>query len=631
MGRLPSFITRCGIDPTQYATGRSRRVAHLFRGGGIGPPAASGRRLGRWGRLSAFAVLLAALAGCRALKSGPGADAVTQSDRLMATYPDLQTGRFTVIADFEQTRHMELFRSVSTAGTALHRLSLTSGVPATGGRCLRAAFGRPDDELIADGSEAQHWNLPRDWRDYDLLVLCVHTAAAVDLRFSLTSGQGRFRTIADSRIPLQAGWNLLRLDLADAAEHVALDDIRELRWSLPTISGTSVLLIDDIILTNNQADLFGDSDAEGGGLYLRRRGRRWDLGVAGQFELGLINGQIKYWYDLAKDDLRVRNLVEGTVLGPSVLTLTGDEDAGVAALDSFPAWGERIVARQRLLEASATRMIVECTWDFLPFEGDAAIDMPRQSWTYTLYHSGDLYVHLDCTTETPTWAADRLGLAVSRRDSENMDLVCHSTSQLGDTGRLLHVPYAYLSGGDSGRPGLLFAVHDGRSAPLMACLRSPTISQVSAVAYGGETQTPVQRWDGMLALAAQDGRRTAESRAVRYCFPPALSPSLGSLVTDTDGDRDHDGFNERFGCTVLAPEANHIVLTLNGSGAPLYSPAFVIQGSADMEVWVYVDYVILEPVSRTAGGEALFQLPGTIDSRRTVEVYLRHRRGAKPR
>ena len=132
MGRLPSFITRCGIDPTQYATGRSRRVAHLFRGGGIGPPAASGRRLGRWGRLSAFAVLLAALAGCRALKSGPGADAVTQSDRLMATYPDLQTGRFTVIADFEQTRHMELFRSVSTAGTALHRLSLTSGVPATG-------------------------------------------------------------------------------------------------------------------------------------------------------------------------------------------------------------------------------------------------------------------------------------------------------------------------------------------------------------------------------------------------------------------------------------------------------------------------------------------------------------------
>ena len=160
------------------------------------------------------------------------------------------------------------------------------------------------------------------------------------------------------------------------------------------------------------------------------------------------------------------------------------------ALDAFPAWGERIVARQRLLEATATRVVAECTWDFLPFEGDATADMPRQSWTYTLYPSGDLYIHIDCTTETATWTADRVGLAVSRRDRENMDLVCHSTSQLGDTGRLLHVPYAWLRDGDSGEPGLLFAVHDGRSAPLMACLRSPTLSRPSGGTESRSSHAP---------------------------------------------------------------------------------------------------------------------------------------------
>ena len=622
MGLPSSFITRCGIGTAAWVAGRLLMS---------GPAVASGGRLRRWVRLSAFGVLLAALAGCRALRSGPGSDALTQSDRLMACYPDLQTGRFTVIANFEQTRHMELFRSVSTKGTALHRLSLTSGVPASGGRCLRVAFSQPDDELTADGSETRRWSLPRDWREYDLLIMCVHTAAAVDLQLSLASGQGRLRSIADSRTPLRPGWNLLRLDLADAAEHVALDDIRELRWSLPAISRTTVLLLDDIILTNNQADMFGDSSADDGGLYVRRRGRRWDLGAAGRFELGLTNGQIKYWYDLTKDRLRVRNLVEGTVLGPNVVALTGHDDAGVVALDTFPAWGERIVARQRLLEATATRIVAECTWDFLPFEGDATADMPRQSWTYTLYPSGDLYIHIDCTTETATWTADRVGLAVSRRECENTDLVCHSTSQLGDTGRLLHVPYAWLRDGDSGGPGLLFAVHDGRSTPLMVCLRSPTLSRVTAVAYGGETRKPAQRWDSMLALGTPGAVGQPASRALHYCFPPSLSPSLGSLVTDSEGDLDHDGFNERSGCYVLAPDANRVLLTLDGTGSPFYSPAFLIQDSADREVWVYVDYVVLERVGRTAGGEVLFQLPGTVDTRRTVEVYLRNRPEGKPR
>lgn len=569
--------------------------------------------------------LLIALSGCQGISRVGGPGNLTQSDRLMAYYGDLHTGRFAVIADFEHTKHMELFRSVSASGTSLHRLSLTSGIAATGSRCLRAEFAEPEDELTADGSVAGNWNLPRDWRDYDLLIMAVHAPVAVNLQLSLVSGRGKHRSIADSRIPLDIGWNLLRLDLADAADHIALDDIRELRWSLPAITHHTVLLIDDIILSANQADLFGDSSAEDGKLYLRRHGRRWDIGAAGRFELGLINGQIKYWYDLTNDRLRVRNLVDGCVMGPSVVILTGDEDFGEAAVESFPAWGDRIIARQRLMEASNTRIVVSCVWDFVSAEGMTETDTPWQKWTYTIYPSGAMYVHLECATETPTWTADRLGLTVSLQDREHMKILCHSTSQLGDTGRLLHVPYAYAGTEGSDGSGLLFVVHDGRSAPLMRCLRRNPISRMTAVAFGGETQKPVQQWDCLFDLgpAASEAERAAAARAVHYCFPPTLSPTVGELVTDSTGDRDHDGFNERFGCYVLAPDANRVLLTFDGKDAPLYDPVFAIRAGEGLEAWVYLDYVILENVSRTARGDVLFQVPGTLNSARTLEVYLR--------
>ncbi|MFH0983250.1 MAG: hypothetical protein V2A79_17160 [Planctomycetota bacterium] len=557
---------------------------------------------------------------------GAGQATLTQADRLKAYYSDLETGRFTVIADFEQTRQMELFRSVSRGGTALHRLSLSSGVPATGGRCLHAAFGQPEDELIADGSEARQWHLPRDWREYDLLMMSVHTPAPVDLRLSVASGEGKLRSIADSSIPLQAGWNLLRLDLADAMEHVALDDIRELRWSLPEISRPTLLLIDDVILANNQIDLFGDSRTENGRLYLRRRGRRWDIGAGGRFELGLTNGQIRYWYDVAEDRLRVRNLVEGTVLGPTVVSLTGGEDFAVPVVESFPVWGDRVVTRQRLLEASPTRMVVACQWDFVPPREAATTDLPRQQWTYTIYPTGEVYVHLECSTETQGWAAGNLGLAVSRRDSDPLNLLCHSTAQLGDTGRLLHVPYAFAGHDRPGGPDLLFVVHDGRSAPLMKCFREGTLPRVTAVAFGGQTHKPTQEWDCLLSLGLSDTEigPAGASRALYYCFPPTLTPTVGSLVTESEGDRDHDGFNERFGCYMLAPQDRRVLLTLDGKSAPLYNPAFLVQGSTGMESWVYVDYVVLHEVSRTAAGEVVFQIPGLVDTRRTVEVYLRN-------
>ena len=52
--------------------------------------------------------------------------------------------------------------------------------------------------------------------------------------------------------------------------------------------------------------------------------------------------------------------------------------------------------------------------------------------------------------------------------------------------------------------------------------------------------------------------------------------------------------------------------------------AFIAHGSAGKEAWVYVDHAIFEDLGQTSGGDAVFQLPGTIESRRTLEVYLRN-------
>ena len=544
----------------------------------------------------------------------------------MRYYADLHTGRFTVIADFETTRQMELFHAVAEDPTALARLSLTGGVAATGERCLRARFVKTTDELIADGGEGTQWSLPRDWRDYDLLFMNVYAPAAVGLQLSLCSGQEGLRATADSYIPLQPGWNLLRLDLAEAAEHIALDDLREIRWSLPAVDRPTELLIDDIVLANNRVDLFGDSSADEGGLYVRCRGRRWDVGAGGRFELGVLNGQIKYWYDVAHDRFRVHNLLGSRMLGPSVITFTGSEGSETVAVDSFPAWGDRIVTRQKLLEASPARIVIASVWEFASGTTAASPETPQQSWVQTIYPNGDVYVHVECSTAMPGWSAGNVGLAVARRAEDDMNLACHSTSQLGDVGNLLHVPFAYACPERPAEPSLLFTVHDGRTAPLMKCLREPSPPQAMLIAFGAESSTPIQRWDCLLALGLPGScaDTVAQGRALQYGFPPTLTPTVGRLATDAPGDEDHDGFDEAHGCYVLAPDPHRVVLTFDGKTTPMYSPAFVIQGSAGLEAWVYLDYVIFKNVGRTAAGELVFQLPGTITTRRTLEVYLRH-------
>ena len=62
---------------------------------------------------------------------------------------------------------------------------------------------------------------------------------------------------------------------------------------------------------------------------------------------------------------------------------------------------------------------------------------------------------------------------------------------------------------------------------------------------------------------------------------------------------------------------------IDGTVSPLYSPVFRILEQDGLQAWVYVQDRILDRVARDRAGNLLFQLPGVIRDRTTIEVLFR--------
>ncbi|MEK7731570.1 MAG: hypothetical protein AAB363_06905, partial [Planctomycetota bacterium] len=258
--------------------------------------------------------LLGACGGAKNLPpSGP-----TRADILMQVYPELQTGRFVVIADFEDPKHMDLFQLISVSEQAKCVWDRKGGRVETGAGGLRLTAGSSDDTIVIANRPDAQWYLKRDWRPYDLLLMSVNAPQrGLALDVVMASGPPEQRVSAQSSIALQRGWNGIRIDLAEVAEQIPLDDVREIRLAVAGVSKPAQVRLDDILLTGNRVDLVGDSRSSNGALYVQQVGRRWNIGAGGRFELTFANGQITNGYNLAADPNRLRNLVQGTTLGPS--------------------------------------------------------------------------------------------------------------------------------------------------------------------------------------------------------------------------------------------------------------------------------------------------------------------------
>ncbi len=548
----------------------------------------------------------------------------TQSDRLMAYYPDLQTGRFAVVADFEQPRHMELFQLAGESATAELGLLIEGGVTATGGRCLHAVFGDAGDTLLADSSTARNWFLKRDWRDYNLLLMSVHSPSdGVELELSIVAGSTK---PVHTLLPLHAGWNLVRLDLHEVGESVPLDSVRALRWSVVDPDRPIELRFDDIILADNREAVMGSSTGYEGRIYLERDGRRWRIGAAGRFELGFSNGQIVEWYDLESDPNRLRNLLADNVLGPLPIVLPdSDRDADVA---DFSDLGESVLARQRVLEVSELRVMVACDWEFTAARGGPSDETPFHRWTYTIYPTGQVFVHIETTTSHGAWQVDNLGLALTRAGGSKLELVAHSAAQLDASADLRHACYGYVQPAMLNGPSLLWVMHDGRVAPRMEAIQESDQHRAILVASGGATDRPVQSWDCLISVwpADQVSGAGAEERALDYCYPAQFRPSVGRLVTDHPDDPGHDGYAEQTGSYLVATENGRLKLLLDGDRRKRHAPVFTILGSSEQEAVIYVDDIIVETQARDAAGNIIFQIPRTISVDARVEVnYLEER------
>jgi len=556
--------------------------------------------------------------GCRQLtlkrQAGP-----TRLDTLMAVYPDLRAGRFVVIADFEDPRHMEIVRLESSSLKAACTLDPRRGSPQTGRQCLEFTTAARNDAVVIDNSAAENWHLKRDWRDYDLLMMQV-AAPRGDLVADITISSGAVDK-ADwvcSSVRLAKGWNAIRLDLADVGAHVALDDVRQIRFAVRGAVKPVTLQLDDLILTAGRDDLFGDSTNRAGELYVQKAGRRWNVGAGGRFELTFANGQIVRAFNLANDPYRVRNVVSGTVLGPSPV-VHGHDGRETTDLTSF---GDRVVARTRILEMSAVRAVLESQWWFAPHDDTPAPQQPPFiSWKYTVYPTGQVFVEVG-SGEDPRMPADGVvGFAVTLAGIVEGEVYAHAVA--GSQGAADSGPVRYaVAANAQADAALLFVPGAQRQLTELAREYDVNARRLSFSARREISAEKQRSWHCHVFLASLSELSPDEARlrAVAYARPGALEPDLGTPVQGIEGSGAATGFDPATGCYTILPDDDRVRFRIDGRREPYFSPAFTIVSDAAPQAWVYVNHLVFDDVSRDADGNVIFQLPEIIRGRTTVEV-----------
>lgn len=178
------------------------------------------------------------------------------ADSQKQRYPDLQTGRFLCLADFESTRvpgGILVIGGVSPQGGVPQPSPVAAdtqpadtqptGEPATQPVTPQAEPLVPNAWISRVGATGQHslaWQVVnnrdalrigelkrRDWSAYSLLLLNIYStqetgAVSVEIPSSRSLGRSRFRS---APVSLLRGWNLLRIELSEVANVSNLDDI----------------------------------------------------------------------------------------------------------------------------------------------------------------------------------------------------------------------------------------------------------------------------------------------------------------------------------------------------------------------------------------------------------------------
>ncbi len=562
------------------------------------------------------ALLLGACQGTNARPvSGP-----TRADTLIQVYSELQNGRFVVVADFEDPKHMDLFHLIGASEKAKLAADAKGGRAETGTGCLQFTAGSVEDAVVLTNKPDGQWYLKRDWRPYDLMLLSVH-APQRDLALELIVGAGpaEKRLSAQSALPLQRGWNTLRIDLAEVGEKIPLDDVRELKFAVSGVSKPVEVRFDDLLLTGNRVELLGDSRNTSGELYVQQVGRRWNVGAGGRFELTFAGGQIIHWYNLAADPNRVRDLVRGTALGPSPV-VPGENES---EWGDFSALGKKIVARQRIVEMNAVRAVVTGEWRFVDDEAGSVEGRPFQRWVYTVYPTGQLFVTVEATGRTKSWTPPGLGLAVTLAASTDDEWKVQEAEPTPGSDQSLAAAYAMAV--SQPRDTAIAYMFDPAPGPTRI-VEQANAQQRRVMLVGSQVGAPSEtvKWVCLVILGgASELTADAAARAAEYAHPAPIRVEVGSPASGSGRARRGDGFDPAGGTFDVTPDQGRVRLMVEGQKQAMFSPVFRILDVKDQEAWVYVNHLIHSKTARDANGNLVFQLPGVMRKSTLVEVMLR--------
>lgn len=584
--------------------------------------------LGAGALLYALLTLAGCQLGLRNAESASGESALPPTlQRLQRFYPDLESGKLICLADFNAPGQEFIARVVSPTGEPGDRaqpvISTQRARNETGPGGLEASLVAAGDRLLIDAVREGSPMFIRDWSAYPLLILSTWAAdggAIVEL--SIAAGEDLKQRYTRT-ITLRRGWMLHRIDLAEVAERIDLRDVRAIAIQ-PTVAQMPLrLAIDDIVLTDNTRPLL--PVAEPGKLSARTEGKRTHIASAGRFDLAFADGVITAWTDA--NDAR-RNLTVRDGMGPWPVPLSEgwalQKDTPPAYDDPaiYSAWGQSVAAQQQVVELTPFRAVIRGTWRFAspqtvssPSDLDSA---PGHTWTYTIYPSGQVFVHIRSTPGPSGWRTPLVGNAVTI--SGRVDFTRVNLPDARDGSPVC----ALWTRRGPGNADLIWAPHSAAAASKRMDLSSAGDARLATV-LGDVDALDVVETAHLLRIWPTDlgGVPEALSIAGDYQSPARIETINGSVFKTAPGDLDGDGYNESEGCYELVPAGEILRIRFDPGARLRHGPVFRVRETVGRECWVYSEGKIIRNTGRDAAGNLMFELDRPVESAVRIDVNLK--------
>ncbi len=544
-------------------------------------------------------------------------------DRLVAAYDDLANKRFQVIADFEDPVQATLFRLQPAGAPDAVGISTDNAQLRTGVGSLRVKLSRTDQRLVCASHADSQWGFPRDWSKYNLLLISAYSPRQLGGFMVLArSGDNLAMRYQSPPLLLNSGWNLLRLDLGDMADHIDLSDVRSLEFGCDPLDSPVDLHLDDLIVADNMRELFATAEREPGDLDVRSIGRRLSVGAQDRFELTFSHGRIRQWFDLGTDKTRIHNLIGPGALGP-LPTPASEGGPPLTAAEAAAEWlgaGTMLQTYQTLTSANPLRVVIQSEWRFtppnqVPSEGD-----PYHRWSYSIHRDGRVYVECSGTALGQT-STGRIAISFCCDASTGFQTQMVSPAQPDTTRAATGDDFLLFSRPAKGQADLLVA-------PFKTPLSSASDSTPDSRTCGTwVVSTEEQRF----AFAAMiriwppdiDSPELAAPMVADYRHPLPLQIDAGQLVRTDPGDFDNDGFSEGGGYYVLQLDGAIAKIRIDGHRKLRFSPLFKLVDVANRDVWIYVDGRQIRDTVLDEDGNLIFAVPGVISRETLLEITSR--------